>query len=54
MLTLSASYMSGLLVPSVFVIAIQMTVRLNLIQEDLTWHTMLWFGHSFVSEHSIH
>ena len=25
-------------------------VRLNSIQEDLTWRTMLWFGHSLVSK----
>ena len=29
-------------------------VRLNLIQEDMAWCTMLWFGHSFVSECLIH
>ena len=40
-------------IPSV-VIAIYVTVRLNLIQEDLTFSTMLWFGHSFVSRQSIH
>jgi hypothetical protein len=29
-------------------------VRLNSIQVDMAWRTMLWFGHSFVSEHSIY
>ena len=29
-------------------------VRLNLIQEDLTWRTLTWFGHSNVSEYLIH
>ena len=29
----------------------QMTcIRLNLIQENLIYYTMAWFGHSFVSE----
>ena len=28
--------------------------RLILIQERMTWYTMLWFGHSFVSGHSIY
>ena len=28
-------------------------VTLNLIQEVLTYRTMIWFGHSFVSVHSI-
>ena len=34
---------------SVLVPAIQMTVRLNLIQEKLIWCTLTWFGHSYVS-----
>ena len=25
-----------------------------MIQKAMTWYAMLWFGHSFVSEHSIH
>ena len=29
-------------------------VRLNSVQEIMMWYTMLWFGHSFVSKHSIH
>ena len=29
-------------------------LRLNPVQGDMTWCTMLWFGHSFVSECSIH
>jgi hypothetical protein len=29
-------------------------VGLNLIQTIMVWDTMLWFGHSFVSECSIH
>jgi hypothetical protein len=29
-------------------------VGLNSIQGEMARHTMLWFGHSFVSEHSIH
>ena len=29
-------------------------VRLNLIQEPLIHHTLSWFGHSYVSECSIH
>ena len=29
-------------------------VKLNLIQKNMIWFTMLWFGHSFVSEHSIY
>jgi hypothetical protein len=29
-------------------------VRLNAIQEDMIGYTMLWFGHSFVSDHSIY
>ena len=29
-------------------------VRLNSIQERMTWYTLLWFGHSYVSEHSFH
>ena len=28
--------------------------RLNVIQMVLTWATMFWFGHSYVSEHSIY
>ena len=29
-------------------------VRLNMIQELVIWATMLWFGHSYVGEHSIY
>ena len=29
-------------------------VRFNSIQEDLTWCTLSWFGHSYVSECSTH
>jgi hypothetical protein len=29
-------------------------VRLKLIQYDMIWQTMLWFGHSLVSDHSIY
>ena len=25
-------------------------IRLNLIQEEMTWRTMIWFGHSYVSD----
>ena len=40
---------------SVLIITIQMTcVSLNLIQRLLIWYTLSWFGHSYVSEYSIH
>jgi hypothetical protein len=29
-------------------------IRLKSIQKDMTWRSMLWFGHSYVSDHSIH
>ena len=29
-------------------------IRLNVIQEHMIRYTMLWFGHSFVSDHSTH
>ena len=45
----------GSIVPSVLITTIQVTcVRLNLFQEDLIKCTLLWFGHSNVSEYSIH
>ena len=45
---------SGTFLPSVIVIAIRMTVKLNSIQDEMVYLTMLWFGHSFVSEYLIH
>ena len=44
---------SGLMIPSVLVIAILMSVRLNSIQTTLTRTTLSWFRHSYVSECSI-
>ena len=46
--------MLGCMIQSVLVIAIQMSVRLNLIQRFLIWCTLSWFGHSYVSGCLIH
>ena len=29
-------------------------LRLKLIKEEMVWCTMLWFGHTYVSDHLIH
>ena len=44
----------GCMKPSVLVIGIQMTIRLNLNQDYLIWCTLSWFGHSYVSGCSTH
>ena len=40
---------SGCIILSVLFIATQMTIRLNLIQEELIFNILSWFGHSYVS-----
>ena len=45
---------SGSIIPFVLITIKNDCVRLNVIQEFVTWCTMTWFGHSYVGEHSIY